>query len=333
MRVAAGSLDAVCAAKAVHCAAENPRRLHRHDEQHLRAHRTLLLDHHLHHNVTCLQRAEFDFQHGVEVLPDLEVLQLDRVGRDDLDLGECVADSDDVLAELAGLRLLRRLLDEVVARKRAVGAIRILLHHAVRVELRRNGREAVDHALDPSLRQPTFVPRKIGRNQFVLDEAIQRRGVGLVLQLRIRVNLPCTNGPAVLAVGRLRPPTIADREIEHAIGRGLHARRAAGLFHASRGVDPDVDALHQRACQRDLIVLDEDDLAGKLRRAAQLYDPLHHVLAEAIARVRFASDHDADRTLGVIEQATQSSRLGEQQMRALVRRKTTSKPKIECVGH
>ena len=69
----------------------------------------------------------------------------------------------------------------------------------------------------------------------------------------------------LLAVVRLGPPAVEDREVQPAVEHHLLAAGARRLERPARVVEPDVDALDQVAADVDVVVLDEDDLAGELR--------------------------------------------------------------------
>ena len=68
---------------------------------------------------------------------------------------------------------------------------------------------------------------------------------------------------AVRPVVGFGPPAVEHREVEPAVEHDLLPAGAGGFQRTPRVVQPDVDALHQVPADVDVVVFDEDDLAGE----------------------------------------------------------------------
>jgi hypothetical protein len=67
--------------------------------------------------------------------------------------------------------------------------------------------------------------------------------------------------PAARGLIGLVVPAVEHRKIRVAVESGLHAGGAAGLFAASRIVQPQINALHEFAGDLHRVVLDENEAA------------------------------------------------------------------------
>ena len=141
-----------------------------------------------------------------------------------------------------------------------------------------------------------------------------------LVEERLVLVLAAAELPAVLAIEGLGPPAVADREVERAVGGGLHARGAARLEPAHGRVQPHVGALHERAREGHVVVLEEEDLALEALLACQLEDALDELLADAVVRVGLAGEDDAHGLGRIGEQLGQPGRILEEERGALVGR-------------
>ena len=107
--------------------------------------------------------------------------------------------------------------------------------------------------------------------------------------------------------------------VERAVGRRLHAARAARLERAARRVEPHVDAAHERARDAHVVVLEEDDAPAQPRVAARVDDRANQLLAAVVLRVRLAGEDELHRAApGRRGASCTRSRSREEQRRALV---------------
>ncbi len=81
----------------------------------------------------------------------------------------------------------------------------------------------------------------------------------------------------------LIPPAVEGAQVQHAVGGSFHAAGAAGLIRPQRRVQPHVDALHQVARDRHVVIFEEDDAPPELRIAADVRDLLDQFLARIVA--------------------------------------------------
>ena len=133
-----------------------------------------------------------------------------------------------------------------------------------------------------------------------------------------RVRLAAADREPVLAVVALRPPPVEHREIQPAVEHDLLAAGAAGFERPPRVVQPHVDALHEVTADVDVVVLDEQDLAGKPRVAHQPRDLLQDGLARPVVRMGLSGEHQLDRHLWIVHERHDGLDVLENQIGPLV---------------
>src|SRR5215471_19250675 len=106
------------------------------------------------------------------------------------------------------------------------------------------------------------------------------------------MRLAKADGEAVEAVVRLGPPAVEHRQIQAAVQHDLLPAGAAGLERTSRVVQPNVHTLHEVTADVDVVILDEQNLAGKLRIVHESGDLLQNLLARRVERVRLAGEDE-----------------------------------------
>ena len=220
---------------------------------------------------------------------------------------------------------------DVVRGRRHVQARDVVLHHPVARRLLAELGHRVAHHAEPRERDAVLAVVEAG-HELVLDEVVERRRLGVVALLVVRRGVGGRDRPAVLAVVPLVPPAVEDREVQHAVERGLHAARAARLERAQRVVEPHVAAGVERLRERDVVVGQEHDPPAHLRVAAEAHELLDEDLARVVGRVRLAADHDLHRTLGVGEQPREPLGVAQHQREALVGRHAPREADREHLG-
>ena len=148
--------------------------------------------------------------------------------------------------------------------RRQVQALGVLVEHPGRREAPDGAGDGVAHELHPPGGEAVPVPLVVGRDQLLLEDPVQVLRVGPVLGALVRVGLPASDGPAVVAHEALVPPPVEHAHVEHAVRGGLHAARAARLEGRRGCVEPDVDALRRgSASDPHVVVLEEHDAAAQ----------------------------------------------------------------------
>ena len=103
------------------------------------------------------------------------------------------------------------------------------------------------------------------------------------------------DGPAGLAVVGLLPPAVEDAQVEAAVQGDLHPARPARLERRARQVQPQVDAGDDARRDAQVVVLEEDDVAADVRRAAHLEQRLQGLLRLLVLGMGLAGDDQLDR--------------------------------------
>ncbi len=188
------------------------------------------------------------------------------------------------------------------------------------------------HHLDPAQRHARSVDVVEPRGDLVLDQVVERGRLDVVAAVGVVDAVGRRDRPAVVAVVPLVPPAVEDREVEPAVERRLHARRAARLVGPQRVVQPDVAAGVERLRHRDVVVRQEHDPVPHLGVVGEADDLLDHLLAALVGRVRLAGDHQLDRALGVQQQPLEPLRVAHHQGQSLVRRDAAREADRQHVG-
>ncbi len=171
-------------------------------------------------------------------------------------------------------------------RGRPVHLRHVLLDHAARREARHVRAHRLAHDGDPAARQAAAATIAIveRRHDLVLEQLVERVGVGGVGRGVIVGIGVAFDQPAVAAVEAFRPPAVADAQVRHAVERRLHAAGAAGFERLARVVEPHVAALHQVVRDVHVVVVDEGEPAAELRIERVLEDALQVVLGRLVGR-------------------------------------------------
>ena len=130
----------------------------------------------------------------------------------------------------------------------------------------------------------------------------------------------------------LAPPAVEDRTVDDAVQRCLHAGRPRRFERPARVVQPHVDALHEIARERHLVVGQEDDTAVRARDARELDERANQLLAALICRMGFACENELEWTLRIRKQACEAVVIADDQVGALVRREAAREADRERIG-
>src|SRR6266404_1991841 len=113
-------------------------------------------------------------------------------------------------------------------RGRSVKALRIFFDHSMSVKDGCDAADGFTHELQPSQRKLAIRLGIIERDDLILEQLIEARGVNFILEIDGAVSDLGADGPAVVAVVTLAPPTIQHAEIKPTIGWRFHTAGAAG---------------------------------------------------------------------------------------------------------
>src|SRR6478735_12717826 len=123
---------------------------------------------------------------------------------------------------------------------RRVHPLDVLLHHATGGEPRSDSADRFLDDGDPSTRNAGIVAIVVRGNDFLLEEPVERVGVGGINHVEVLSRRASVDEPSVAIVVALGPPAVTDAQVRYAVQRRLHAARAAGFERLARVVQPDV---------------------------------------------------------------------------------------------
>ena len=136
----------------------------------------------------------------------------------------------------------------------------------------------------------------------MLEDRIKRLNI-LGVSPALRAFATIADCPTQVPCIRLVPPAVALRQIEAAIDQDLYATRPACFPRPARGVDPDIDALHQLLGERDVIVLEEYDAPAELGLLSNLDPVADHSLSLNVSRMGLAGEDELNRPYRVVQKA------------------------------
>src|SRR5205085_12085838 len=126
-------------------------------------------------------------------------------------------------------------------------------------------------------------------------------GVHFILEIDRAVSDLGADGPAVIAVVTLTPPTIQHTEIKPAIGWRFHAAGAAGFEWAQRIVQPEINPLHQPARDIGVVIFNEDNPIVKTGFTGEFVNFLNERFTTFVPWMRFAGEYELNRPRRVVE--------------------------------
>src|SRR5688572_7116806 len=171
----------------------------------------------------------------------------------------------------------------VAARSSSRGDVRlehVVHHHPVGAESPAERPDGALHARDPFARQAVTIAIVVERHNLLAQDLHQVAPLTQIVDGRGRVRIAAADGEAVEPVVGLRPPSVQDRQVQRAVEHHLLPARPARLERPPRVVQPHVHTLDEIAADADVVVLDEDDLAGKSRIARKS----GHLLQDGLPR-------------------------------------------------
>src|SRR5260370_30711353 len=143
-----------------------------------------------------------------------------------------------------------------VARRAAgcwnVALERIVHHHAIRVKAPAQRPDGPLHALDPATRQAVAIALIVQRNHFFTKNSHQVFAVARVVNIHFGMSSAVSDGEAVQAVVRFRPPAVQHLEVQTAVQNNFLAARSRGFQRTPRIVEPDIDTLRQMSADVDV---------------------------------------------------------------------------------
>src|SRR5882762_4402949 len=214
---------------------------------------------------------------------------------------------------------------------RNIALERVIHHHAIRIETPAEGADGTLHALDPAARQAVAIALIVQRDHFFTKNSHQVFPVARVVNIHFGVSSAVSDGEAVQAVVRFRPPAVQHREVQAAVQNDFLAARSRGFQRTPRIVQPDIDTLRQMPADVDVIVFDEDEFVSKLWVAHQLRNLLQDALARFVERMRLSGKHELHRTFRVIDHARYLFDVGQKKIGAFVGSKAARKTNGERI--
>ena len=209
-------------------------------------------------------------------------------------------------------------------REFVVELLEIVVDHALHGETRGDLRHGVLDILDPLGAVALAVLRVVKRDDLVLEHLVDRSGIELILVRLVLVGAFLGQSPSCAFYVTLVPPSVFDREVEHAVHLCFLAGRTGCLQRAGRRVEPDIHTGDEAFRETHIVVLEEDDLTEELRHTADLDDTFDQALTTAISRVRFTGEEELNRIIGVVHQLVQTLQIREQQVRTFVGSETAT---------
>ena len=194
---------------------------------------------------------------------------------------------------------------------RHVEARRIIFHHAPHAEPGCTSTNGFLHDGNPAVRnavRPTII---VGGNNFLFEQAVQRKTIRLCLHVRVVIFSLFPDSPAILAVVALGPPAIEDAAIWLSIQRSLLTTGSTGLVRADRVVKPEIRAGDQVASHTDIIIFQEDDFAAKCITARDTIHLLDQSLPRLVSRMCLAGKNDLYRPLWIVQNSTYTFNVAE----------------------
>ena len=164
---------------------------------------------------------------------------------------------------------------QAARRQLHVGLPRVFPHHPRRRERGADAGNRAFHHADPSRRQVALVTLVVGGHDLLLEQAVERQRVLLILRPLVGGLDFATHRKTVRAVVALGPPAVENAAVHDAVDAGLLTARAAGLHRPARRVEPDVAALHHAPGDVHVVVLDEEEPPAQPLLLGQLEDVLN----------------------------------------------------------
>ena len=236
------------------------------------------------------------------------------------------------LGDFLGARVLVAHHHEALAFRGCVIVAHVVHDHALGIEARDQRLHGMLRFPDPPVRIAVAVARVVKRNHLLFEDIEQFLAFLAVAVDAVVLRSVRGDRPAVLAVVALAPPAVEHAQVDDAVDAGLFARGAARLHGIFRRVQPHVHAADELARQRQIVALEQDDLALEFRTARVLVNDLDQMLCRQVVRMRLAGDDQQHAAFGVVEQARQAHRIGEQQRGALVGGEAARETDCENVG-
>ena len=192
--------------------------------------------------------------------------------------------------------------------------------------------DAVLHHLYPTLAEALRATSVIEGQDFVLQHAVDGGSIELVLIVLIGVSATFGQSPTGTLAIAFVPPAVLDGEVDDAVHQRLLAAGAGSLLRTGGGVEPDVNATDETTGKVHVVVLEEDDLTEELRTTADVDDALDEPLPCPIVGMCLAGVDELHGIVGVVDDASQTVEVGEEQMSTLVGGETASEADEQGVG-
>ncbi len=208
----------------------------------------------------------------------------------------------------------------------------ILLDHAIGRKDRAEALQGCFHKGYPAAGDVVRPALIVKRHDFLFEQIVEGPALNLVLVLDIFVDFAFPDGPAVVALVSFAPPPVENTHVEAAVESHLHAAGAAGLHGAERGVEPDIDPLHQMPGNLHVVIFNKNNSVAEALLVRGLHQLADQLLPLLVLGVGLAGEQDLYRHLRVIENPGKPVKVAQQQSAAFVGGKTPGETDGQHLG-
>ena len=192
--------------------------------------------------------------------------------------------------------------------------------------------DAVLHRLHPTLGIALSVATVVERNNLVLQEAVDGSSIELVLLILVLIGALVGQSPSCTGAVAFIPPAVEHGEIDNTVHQSLLARCSGSLKRTGRGVHPDIHTADQTASQLHIVVIEEDNLADKLRAMADFVNLLNESLSGSVSGVCLTGEEELYGILRIVDNLGKTVKVAEEKVSTLVRSEAACKTNDESVG-
>ena len=176
----------------------------------------------------------------------------------------------------------------------------------------RDGGDGVLDNFDPTLAVTFLILTVIERDDVVFEQSINGSRIKLVLIAWIRVCSLLRKCPTGIFAIAFYPPSIENREIDNTIHLSLLTRCSRCFERTRGGIHPNIDTRHKTACQLHIIIFKEDYLTEEFGPLTDLEYLLNKSLTSSICRMRLAREEEQYGTLGGVDEARKTFKIGKE---------------------
>ena len=110
------------------------------------------------------------------------------------------------------------------------------------------------------------------RHDFIFQQVIKCLRLDEILIRPVIIRFARADYPAAVGLVAFAPPAVERADIEYAVDRGLHSACAACFHRPTRIIEPDIDALHHKAGDIDIVIFKENQTAAHIVLCGKMND-------------------------------------------------------------